>query len=381
MVHHLSDSDSDGSNKTDFLLSPSDSGHVSEDDDGGDDDDELGDYLQDLVRGSSQHGLSANATATQHAIDFDAALSSNAPKGKYGHKDNWDDIAREYKSKIAHAKLIKGKYGVPSPYACEHCASKDIAYRIYNPDLQAARATQGACGECRLRSNTCIVNGPKHRKSGRKRMASDVASNESEPKILRRSTGGDTRALGYCPVLSCPRRTEPFDNQANLLRHVTSAHPVYDASRLDLPRHISTASHHIASTAVTATPPGRTSRGMGTFVCPVVDCPNPTATRADNSRRHIRQEHSNSVHSRVLEAILKNTRITPGVFGHRPAVQWKAANPVMKLEFGHAKLIQGKYGVISPESCANCKKRRITCMLYQYVHFCKHIDLVPILTS
>jgi hypothetical protein len=57
-VHDLSDSDSDGSGETNFLLSPSDSGRL-----GDDDDDAFGGYAQELVHGELQHTLPASATA------------------------------------------------------------------------------------------------------------------------------------------------------------------------------------------------------------------------------------------------------------------------------------------------------------------------------
>jgi hypothetical protein len=262
------------------------------------------------VRGCSQHGLPANTTAGQHAFDFDAALGSNAPKGQYGHKDNWQEIGKGYKAKVAHARLIKGDYGIPSPHACERCASKDLACRIYNPDLRAARVNQGPCGECRLKGDSSGINSSIHCKVGKKRTASNVAPNESNPKILRRSTGGDTSVLDYCPVLTCPRRTRPFNNKANLLRHITSAHPDYDPSRLNITRHLSTPSHRVASTPGTASLLGRTPCGMGTFVCPVVDCSNPNASRGDNLRRHVRLKHPDTVHAQLLEAVLKKTRMT-----------------------------------------------------------------------
>jgi hypothetical protein len=93
-VHDLShsDSDSDASDEANFLLSPSESGRLSN----------YEEVNEDLVQ-SSQPPLPAEATAAQHAFDFDAACSFNAPKGNYDHKDNWDEIAKEYKTKIGHA--------------------------------------------------------------------------------------------------------------------------------------------------------------------------------------------------------------------------------------------------------------------------------------
>jgi hypothetical protein len=144
----LFDSESDTSDEENFLLSPSDSGRLSN-----------GEGVIDGLVQSSQSSLPAGATAAQHAIDFDAACSSNAPQGKYGHKHNWDEIQKEYKIKVGHAKLIKGIYGQSVAQPCERCIEKGIACRKYHPDLHAVRATPGPCGECRLWSITCGTKG------------------------------------------------------------------------------------------------------------------------------------------------------------------------------------------------------------------------------
>jgi hypothetical protein len=363
-VQNLSDSDSDGSDETHYLLSPSDPGGQSD------------------VEGGAQSAiepLPVNATAAQHALDFQQLLVTNAPKGKYGHKDNWDDISKEYKAKITHAKLIKGIYGSPAPVPCEYCTLKNVTCRIYHPNLKSARAMPGSCGECRLRSNTCVLNGNKHRQAERKRKATDQPGNALDgppSKILRRGIGGTpTGNADHCPVVTCSRQSEPFFNKANFFRHVRAAHPDYDMSRLE------------GGDSISGALQTQSGRGVsGTFNCPV-DKHCLAITRADNFRRHIRTKHPDSIHAHVLEAFAQKTRITlpnppsnaeytadfdkatsenapPGSFGHRQSSQWSSANTYVRIRIAHAKLIHGKYGVLAPESCGNCKKQGTTCMVY-----------------
>jgi hypothetical protein len=208
--HEFPDSESYGSDETHSPHSPSDEG------------DEVN---QRLRLEETQQEFLANAKATQYAIDFDAALLSNAPTGTYGHLGNWDDTIKEHKAKIAHAKLINGSYGLPAPASCERCATKGLVCRIYRPDLRAARVTSGACGECRLRGNTCVMNGHLHGNSPANKRTSDIAFESPSSKILRRNIGDECASnLDYCPIVTCPRRKEPFFSKANFLRHIRSAH-------------------------------------------------------------------------------------------------------------------------------------------------------------
>jgi hypothetical protein len=219
IVHDLSDSRSYGSSEIQLLLSSSHDDRLS------DEEDEVHHVDQGPRSGETQQQLATKATAVNYAIDYDAALSCNASKGKYGHKVNWDDIAKEHKSRIAHAKLIKGIYGLPAPASCERCAAEGVACRVYRPDLQAARDTPGACGECRLRSDTCVMNGRFHRDPSVRKRTLDIALQTPSSKMLRHSIGGESASnLDYCPVVTCPRRKEPFFSKANFLRHIRSAH-------------------------------------------------------------------------------------------------------------------------------------------------------------
>jgi hypothetical protein len=110
------------------------------------------------------------------------------------------------------------------------------------------------------------------------------------------------------PLMSASRRT--IQHQVEPITTCHRGSSDYDSGRLEFPRHMSNITRGATSPATTATTPIRTSRGTETFVCPVVDCPNPTATRGDNMRRHIRQKHPESVHAQILEAALKKTKIT-----------------------------------------------------------------------
>jgi hypothetical protein len=380
-IHNLSDSDSDASDETNFLLSSSDDGRRSGEG-------KAHNVHRALRPKGTQPQLQANATAAQHSINSDNALLSNAPKGKYSHKDNWDKITKEDRSKITHVKLIKGIYGIVAPKACEHCAERGAACCMYHPDLRASGAAPGACGECQLGSNTCVINGRLQHTSSKKKRTSDTALEAPLSKILRRGTGGESaKNLDYCPVLSCPRRKDPFYNKANFLRHVRSAHPDYDASRIGYTN--TTPDLRVARAATKPLTPARTF-GAGTLVCPVVGCTSSALSRGDNFRRHVRQKHPESVHALILEAVVQRTTVTlppppsseefnadfeqatsvnapPGAFGHRPPLHWSRTIHQVRTRLAHAKMIQGKYGVMAPESCGNCRRRETTCMLYQYV--------------
>lgn len=114
------------------------------------------------------------------------------------------------------------------------------------------------------------------------------------------------------------------------------------------------------------------------YSCDVVD-------RASCIRR---QNHPKSIHAQILGTVLLKTRIMlprpptaaeyiidfetavagnapPGAFGHRTENEWNALYLYIRTRVAHAKLIQSIYGVISPESCANCRKRGTACMVYQ----------------
>jgi len=271
---------------------------------------------------------------------------------------------------------------MPVPTPCDRCANKGLECRIYHPDLQSTRAMPGSCGECRLRSHTCGLKSANNGKADKKRRASEFAPNDRRPKILRRSVGGEpARDANHCPIVTC-RRSQPFSNKASLLRHVRSAHPLEAQQRITVPNQRVAS---IAATKATSVPP--TGGGFRTFKCPVVGCSVRAMTRVDHFRLHIREKHPESIHAQVLEAFIRKIRISlpsppsgreytsdfnkatsgnapPGAFGHRLASEWDTANAYNRTRIAHAKLIHGKYGVLVPKSCSNCRNGGTACLVY-----------------
>jgi hypothetical protein len=101
----------------------------------------------------------------------------------------------------------------------------------------------------------------------------------------------------------------------------------------------------------------------------------------------MRLDHPTSVHAQIFEAMANKSRITlhppltrsefladyeaaktmsalPDSFGHWPSIEWTRAHSHVKSRITHAKLICGKYGVISPRRCSGCRERGTTSMVY-----------------
>lgn len=386
-----SDSDSEGSGETHFLLSPSDrkvEAPIT--------DENIPIAVHTRPSGVVQPlSLSVSATAGQYKLDFEAAISANAELENYGHKSNWDEIAKEYRAKVAHARLIHDMYGAQSPVTCDRCVSNETECRIYHPDLKVPGANAGSCGECRLQSRSCTVGGVGQRyhkwKAPRMDKPAKAPQESAEMESAPRPHGAETvKFMFYCPVPTCSRHWEGFSHRPNFLRHVEYAHPEVDESRMEEGRRTSVPTHRVASEIVPAAPSSRARGCLGTYLCPVANCTSRSAggfTRVDNFRRHVRGKHPNSIHAQILEAVISKSRITlpppldrseytadfeaaqstnapPGSFGHRPSTQWTRAHPNVRTRITHARMIHGKYGVIAPESCLACRKRGTVCMLY-----------------
>ncbi|KAF2242423.1 hypothetical protein BU26DRAFT_438792 [Trematosphaeria pertusa] len=286
-----SDSESEESRETHFLLSPSDNGAETESNEEGD----AVAVQPQIPPVFKSPPLPLSATPTQHAIDFKACITVNAAHGSYGHKHNWDDIKKAYQYKVAHARLIKGIYGTPSIVTCDRCQKEGRECRIYHPDLKAARAAPGACGECRLHSNTCTMGGRGHRNS-KKRLSSALP--EAPPAKMPRlsSTIEKAKIMFYCPVVTCPRRSEGFNCRPNFVRHVEHAHPEVDSARLEEGSRVSVPNKE-RSVSEFASGSQRAGGGERTFICPVEECTSRAAggyTRGDHFRRHIRSAHPDS---------------------------------------------------------------------------------------
>jgi hypothetical protein len=318
--------------------------------------------------------LSPTAAASQYKHDFEAAISTNARPGVYGHHSNWKGISEQYHQKIAQARLIKDKYGVPSPVACDRCVKKGSECRIYDPELQASRGEKpGSCGECRIGRATCTIGG--FRQRSRLKKSATVSKRpaiipKTRVKVSRKPAQKVTKSTEagiYCPVKDCPRHWEGFSCERNMKLHVQNMHP---------------------ENRIVPTP--RARKASGTFVCPVPNCASASDgryARLDHLCRHIRRGHPTTIHAQVLEAVANKMRIvlppppsrsefttdfgaatttnaSPGVIGYRLSTDWTRAHPQIKSRIAHAKMIHGKYGVIAPESCPGCKKRGTTCMVY-----------------
>ncbi|KAF2113413.1 hypothetical protein BDV96DRAFT_601574 [Lophiotrema nucula] len=173
--------------------------------------------------------LPRSDTSEQHALDFQAYSASNAPNGQYGHKDHWAQISLKYRGQVAHARLIHGIYGTPSPIVCDRCAKYALKCRIYHPDVKSTQGMQVVCGECRLGGRKCTING---QPLGVHRRDDGTPTDKSKGFLqgaLAVSTNNKTFNTGdnleYCPVKECTRSKQGFNHVPNFLRHVRSAHP------------------------------------------------------------------------------------------------------------------------------------------------------------
>jgi hypothetical protein len=379
-----SDSDSEGSDETHFLLSPSDRVARSSSVEEG----------RQSSSGFRPPALPSIATGEQHTLDLQAALSANAHPHQYGFKSNWDDIAKEYRAKIAHARLIHGIYGTTSAVICDRCVKNGVECRVYHPDLKAPSANiPGSCAECRLHSNTCTTAGV-HQRTSRKRV-SNVESDKRPKKAPRIEVDANTLnttpemktiTMFYCPVGTCERHWRGFNHKPNFARHVQCAHPEVDDSQLDEGRRVDVPTKdHTHSEIIPPAP--RLHNVTGKFICPLESCKR-GFNRGDNFRKHVRSTHPNSIHAQILEAFkqsktnitlppppsratytaafeaAQSTNAPPGSFGHRDPASWTRLHPRARYKIAHAKMINGEFGVIAPESCQDCRKRHSTCMIY-----------------
>ncbi|PSN69175.1 hypothetical protein BS50DRAFT_490023 [Corynespora cassiicola Philippines] len=115
----------------------------------------------------------------RYRADFLLASTINASEGQFGHrpKQLWDKALYQARTRIAHAKLIHGRYGVIIPKRCESCLERGVACLAYHPRLKGYphRAESGRCGECRNRSTGC-----------------DLSSNPFDGLLLQDSDGQHT---------------------------------------------------------------------------------------------------------------------------------------------------------------------------------------------
>jgi hypothetical protein len=199
------------------------------------------------------------------------------------------EISKEFRSKIAHARLINGIYGAPAPTRCDRCVEEGLECRIYHPDLQAPRASSGSCANCRFHSSTCRTDGIGHRIQKKKASIVPIVD-ERVYKAFKppKSKPGTKIKIFYYPVISCPRHSQGIGKRENFIRHMNTRHPdmpIPDANASQArPEAVSTAN---CQRAVSEYIP--TQKGMhGRYVCPEQGCtksPLDGYTRIDNFRR------------------------------------------------------------------------------------------------
>lgn len=227
-IDFLSDSDSDTSGETNFLLSPSKSERMSDDDD----DDHEKEEEHDVRVQESRPPFPLSVTTIGHAIDFKKACLSNAPKGKFGHKERWDNISKPYKAYIAHAKLIKGKYGLPSAQPCTHCVRMRLVCRIYHPDLRRFKNKPGSCGECLLNGRKCSINETSPHFMRKRKGDADAVAEESQSKKLRRiTTPQHTGMIDYHQIAFRSCLEGSLGRGPDLSHRFETAHPGYDSGQ------------------------------------------------------------------------------------------------------------------------------------------------------
>ena len=99
----------------------------------------------------------------EYNADFNEATSRNSLSGAFGHRPTSEcKTANSYiRTRIAHAKLINGRYGVLAPRSCGNCKDRGTACMVYHPNLDGdGRALGTYCGKCRDRSVKCDI-GPR----------------------------------------------------------------------------------------------------------------------------------------------------------------------------------------------------------------------------
>ncbi|KAF2202812.1 hypothetical protein GQ43DRAFT_479578 [Delitschia confertaspora ATCC 74209] len=89
-----------------------------------------------------------------HAVEFDSCLTVSALPGQYGHRENFNEMKSSSKRRIAHSRLIRGRYGVPSMPPCERCTANGFLCRVYHPRL-AQQLKLRTCGECQMSGQAC----------------------------------------------------------------------------------------------------------------------------------------------------------------------------------------------------------------------------------
>ncbi|KAF2637544.1 hypothetical protein P280DRAFT_521217 [Massarina eburnea CBS 473.64] len=208
---------------------------------------------------------------------------------------------------------------------------------------------------------------------------------------LANSARSTTKNIYYCPVSSCARHWEGIQRKHNFEVHMKQRHPSGSSPSADDAPVVSQKGR--GATTIPSKQKGdggyisgEIASRHGRFMCPEPDCTRRSRheyTRGDNFRKHIRTVHPTSTNAQILQAAKDKTLITlpspptdgyaadlkiahannakMGTFGHLAPSKWTDS---VRTRVAHAKLIHSKYGVMAPETCRNCRKRGVTCMVY-----------------
>jgi hypothetical protein len=269
----------------------------------------------DEVELYSPHPLPNTATSEQHGIDLDVFKVTNAPRGHYGYRVNWNDISEQYRKQIAHARLIHGQYGAPAPAPCHSCLHKGLECRVYHPNLGPPRAALGACGECRLATKKCDF-------SGRISMVSD--KNHKRTRTLSASGNSPSREDGswFCTVPGCERASAAFNQRRNLERHISVKHPgigPIDVVESRKKRRVNSIYMQRESTGSDFDENIEKEAESNALVCPVQDCNSRSAktrfTKPAVLRQHVVKYHLESIHAKRYEEVKRaqSTTSTTGI--------------------------------------------------------------------
>lgn len=162
-------------------------------------------------------------TLENHAIDYAQCKGHNAAPNEFGYRSDWNVASAQRHIEVAHARLIHGIYGIPSPIRCQRCVQEGLDCRVYHPTLMLSEA----CGNCRLNGEPCVMGGlnyrSQHNSAKRQRRSGFTALNVSNSNST--STSPAISAIYFCSFEGCQRGVDGFSNKPNFDRHVRVMHP------------------------------------------------------------------------------------------------------------------------------------------------------------
>jgi hypothetical protein len=192
----------------------------------------------------------------------------------------------------------------------------------------------------------------------------------------------------YCPVVGCDIDAS-FSPRVNLVRHVTAKHPgIIIDDLLDTTTRSKCIENPTAFQTQKAAyiPKIEYKFSEATFLCALHNCSETICDR-ETFQQHVRCVHPASDHARVLESALHNNPLIlspmpsprkfeadlhravkhnarPDAFGYREPELWSSIQRHAKNRIANARMIHGRYGLLTPKPCTHCQKRRLACLVY-----------------